>query len=105
VAGFGHGAQTENCRTANCVGSLTSRFVLAIGELRDRLSRLMPYGRHHRQRLPPRASVTESSVALPPARPAGLNHSLYDAPEVRDRVALWLREQAGAPAAGLCRTR
>ena len=39
------------------------------------------------------------------ARPAGLNHSLYDAPEVRDRVALWLREQAGAPAAGLCRTR
>jgi hypothetical protein len=39
------------------------------------------------------------------ARPAGLNHSLYDAPEVRDRVALWPREQAGAPAAGLCRTR
>jgi hypothetical protein len=32
------------------------------------------------------------------ARPAGLNHSLYDAPEVRDRIAAWLREQAGAPA-------
>jgi len=31
------------------------------------------------------------------AQPAGLNHSLYDAPEVRDRIAAWLREQAGAP--------
>jgi len=27
-------------------------------------------------------------------RPAGLNHSLYDAGEVRDRIAIWLREQA-----------
>ena len=39
------------------------------------------------------------------ARLTGLKHSLYDAPQVRDRIALWLREQAGAPAAGLCRTR
>jgi hypothetical protein len=32
------------------------------------------------------------------ARSHGLNHSLYNAPEVRDRIAAWLREQAGAPA-------
>jgi hypothetical protein len=32
------------------------------------------------------------------AQPAGIRHSLYDAPEVRDRIAIWLREQAGAPA-------
>jgi hypothetical protein len=30
------------------------------------------------------------------AQPAGLNHSLYDAPEVRDRIAIWLGERAGA---------
>jgi hypothetical protein len=28
------------------------------------------------------------------ARSTGLNHSLYDAPEVRQRIASWLREQA-----------
>jgi hypothetical protein len=33
------------------------------------------------------------------ARLTGLKH------EVRDRIALWLREQAGAPASGVCRTR
>ena len=31
------------------------------------------------------------------ARLTGLNHSLYDAPEVRERIAIWLREQAGLP--------
>jgi hypothetical protein len=31
------------------------------------------------------------------ARLTGLNHSLYEAPEVRERIAIWLREQAGAP--------
>ena len=29
------------------------------------------------------------------AHAAGLNHSLYDAPEVRERIAVWLRAQAG----------
>jgi hypothetical protein len=32
------------------------------------------------------------------ARLVGLNHSLYDAGEVRDRIAIWLREQAGSSA-------
>ena len=61
--------------------------------------------RNPRKAVPRHHPRWEPGALAAPARPAGLNHSLYDAPEVRDRVALWLREQAGAPAAGLCRTR
>jgi hypothetical protein len=43
---------------------------------------------------------TEMALEILYGLPAkGLNHSLYDAPAVRDRIAIWLREQAGVPAA------
>jgi hypothetical protein len=35
------------------------------------------------------------------ARLTGLKHSLHDSPEVRERIGIWLREQAGTPNAAL----